>query len=353
MNRNLSGLRIGYIPYSETFERPGDRRRFCYYAAKRNIRFEIAKPDEVYDVLIATQKADLSVWSDYHRGNAKVIYDLADSYLTASRLDLKNLFRGLAKFVARQSRYLRLSHWKAIQTMCRRANAVICCTDEQQKEASQFCPNVHIILDFQTSVIRSGKTNYSSGEVFNFVWEGVPGNLNSFRAIRSVLERLKTKHKWAMHIVTDYEYHQYLGQYRRRRTRDMARCLFDNSYLYEWNEQMASVIISACDMALIPIPMDDSLSAGKPANKLLLFWRMGVPVVVSAIPAYASMMKRAGLPMACRTPQEWEDTLERYIRDPAARKEAGQRGKDFAEEYYGEKQILALWDDLLNSVLSR
>jgi glycosyltransferase involved in cell wall biosynthesis len=156
-----------------------------------------------------------------------------------------------------------------------------------------------------------------------------------------------------MHIVTDYEYYQYLGQYRRRRTRDMARCFFDNSYLYEWNEQMASVIIGACDMALIPIPMDDPLAVGKAANKLLLFWRMGVPVVVSATPAYASLMERAGLRMACRTPEEWEDTLERYIRDPAARKEAGQRGKDFAEEYYGEKNILALWDDLFHSVLSR
>jgi hypothetical protein len=59
---------------------PGDLRRFGYYAEKRKIKYEIADPSETYDLVFLTQSADLSVWSDYQRGNCKVIYDFIDSY---------------------------------------------------------------------------------------------------------------------------------------------------------------------------------------------------------------------------------------------------------------------------------
>jgi len=32
----------------------GDRRRFCRYAGQRNIRFELARPSEAYDVVVVT-----------------------------------------------------------------------------------------------------------------------------------------------------------------------------------------------------------------------------------------------------------------------------------------------------------
>ncbi|MBU4220130.1 MAG: hypothetical protein KKA10_00645 [Euryarchaeota archaeon] len=348
---DMNGLRIGYVPYSDKLDQPGDRRRFCYYANKRNIAFEIAKPSESYDLVVVTESGDLSVWSDYHKGNAKIIYDFIDSYLAIPRWDAKGLLRGLAKYVAGQSKYLRLDHWKTLQVMCRRADAVICSTEEQKQDILQFCQNVHIILDIHSTVMRVVKTDYSAGDVFNLVWEGLPHNIQSFYEIKDVLESLKRKYKIALHIVTDLEYGQYLGKYPKLHTANIASKLFDDVYLYEWNEQICSAIISACDMGLIPIPLDNPLASGKPENKLLLFWRMGMPTVVSATPAYSRAMHRCGLPMACRTQQEWQETLERYIVDESARRDAGQRGKAFAEYYYSEEKILAQWDNLIASVL--
>jgi hypothetical protein len=56
-----------------------------------------------------------------------------DLYLSMPRTDPKGLLRGLVKFVAGQSRRLRLDHWKALDEMCRRADAVICSTEEQRR----------------------------------------------------------------------------------------------------------------------------------------------------------------------------------------------------------------------------
>ena len=54
-------LRIGYVPYSNDMTKPGDRRRFCYYAKKRNIKFEIAQPSKDYDVVVLTEGADSTI----------------------------------------------------------------------------------------------------------------------------------------------------------------------------------------------------------------------------------------------------------------------------------------------------
>lgn len=348
---NLNDLRIGYVPLSDKLDKPGDRRRFCYYANKRSIAFEIAKPSESYDLVVVTEGGDLSVWSDYHKGNAKIVYDFIDSYLAIPRWDPKGLLRGLAKYVAGQSQYLRLDHWKAIQAMCQRADAVICSTDEQKQDILQFCQNVHIVLDIHSTVTRVVKTNYSAGDVFNFVWEGLPQNILSFYEIKDVLESLKRNYKIALHIVTDLEYGQYLRKYRKRRTVDIARKLFDNIYIYEWNEQLCSAIISACDMALIPFPLSDPMYKGKPENKLLLFWRMGVPVVTSTSPAYIRAMQGCGLPMTCLTTDDWIRLLEYYMGDEEARRDAGQRGLAYANEHYSEETILKRWDDVFASVL--
>lgn len=110
MNVNLNKLKIGYTPYSSNFSQPGDQRRFCYYAAKRDINFEIAEPSGNYDIVIVTERGDISVWSAYKKGSTKVIYEFIDSYLAILRYDLKGIFRGLAKYVTGENRPLILNY---------------------------------------------------------------------------------------------------------------------------------------------------------------------------------------------------------------------------------------------------
>ena len=349
---DLSQLRIGYVPYNERFDQIGDWGRFYHYAKKRNLTFEIAKPTETYDVVIVTQGGDISVWANYHKGHAKVVYDIVDAYLTIPRSDVKGVLRGLAKFVAGQSRRLRLDHWKAIQDMCRRSDAVVCNTGDLRRMVLEFCRNVHMILDVDVGMTRSVKDDYGAGDVFNFVWQGLPQNVRFFHEIQDVLRSIQAKRRIALHIVAPLEFRQYMNKYHLQRTYDIARRIFNGAYVYDWNKGLLSRIITACDMALIPIPLDDAFASGKSANKLLIFWRMGMPTIVSSTPAYSEAMDHVGLPMACRTPQEWNETLDQYMSDEDARRDAGQRGRAFAEEHYGEEKILGQWDDVFASVIS-
>jgi hypothetical protein len=350
---DFSNLRIGYTPFDPAMRHPADRRRFCHYANIRNLRLEIAQPGRDYDVVVVTEAADISVWNRGRRGQQpKVIFELIDSYLAVPRLDPYALFRGIAKFAFGQNRHLMLDYANGLRTMCRRADAVVCSTPEQRKDIDSLCKNVHVVLDFQDNEVLNQKTSYSSGEIFNFVWEGMAQNLDTFSVISDVLESIAKRRRIAIHAVTDLEFGRYLGgRLLKTSTLQYARKISPHFCLYQWNQALFSSIVTSCDLALIPLPLDRPLYYGKPENKLLLMWRMGMPAVVSATPAYSRALQGCGLlDMACRTGQEWENALLHYMNSEDARREAGLSGKRFAMAEYSEQKLIEKWDGVINSL---
>lgn len=57
--------------------------------------------------------------------------------------------------------------------------------------------------------------------------------------------------------------------------------------------------------------------------------------------------------MACTTHEDWRATLERYISDEEARKNAGQKGKAFVERCHSEEKLLAKWDEVFQLILGK
>lgn len=351
MNR-LQNLRIGYIPVNPSFAAPGDRRRFCYYAAKRDLQFEIARPSEIYDIVILTQSADISLWNRYPRGRTKIVFDFIDSYLSIPKFDPKGLLRGFSKFATGQNRRLLLNYKHGLEQMCRRADAVICSTQDQKRRIVSLCPKVFRILDFHGTVVRTHKQNYATDGVFHFVWEGLPSSLSHLLEIKSALQELQKTRRFVIHAITDLEYGRYLGgRFIKRSTLEDARKIWPGMYLYAWNEQTFSAVACNCDLALIPIPLQEPICAGKPENRLLLFWRMGIPALVSSTAAHRDVIQESGIDMSCASQQEWVEALQHYMSDQRAREEAGRRGRAFVEEKCSEEKGLERWDEVLQSVL--
>jgi glycosyltransferase involved in cell wall biosynthesis len=345
---SLRDLRIGYVPYDDTLRLPGDSRRFVYYAEKRGLEFEIADPKKEYDLVVLSGRTDISVWNHYPK--AKLVYDLIDSYLAIPRSDVKGCLRGLFKFVSRQSRYLQLNYWKAIGAMCARADAVVCSTHEQRADIMRYCANVHVILDAHMGVTRSTKTNYGVHTPFKLVWEGLPHTLDSLTLIQPALERLCQKYPIELHVITDREHYRYLSQFYKVSTQKKLHKIFPTAHFHDWTASNFARVACECDLAVIPLQLSDPFASGKPENKLLLFWRMGIPVITSATPAYVRAMQGAGLNLTIRDERGWDTAIEKLMQNEALRHQAGRLGKDYTEQQYSEAMLLAKWDSLFESL---
>ena len=343
-------IRIGYVPCSTdaAFSHPADYRRFVGYARARGLSFEVARWDEKYDLVILTGHADISIWRNYPHG--KVVYDLIDSYLAIPWTDVKGCLRGVAKFISRQHRQLQVSYWAAIRNMCRRSDAVICTTDVQRSSILPFCENVHVLLDQHGTVASAVKENYKKGDPIKLVWEGLASNIDQLGTIRSVLRELGRRYQIELNVVTDLEGFRFLGKFGKVSSSRLVERIFDRVKVHKWDKNTFAAIITGCDIALIPIDFGNLGAVGKPENKLGLLWRMGMPVVTSATPAYIRAMSEAGQVLTCRTDAEWTEKLEQLILDEQARREAGEGGRKYALCRFDEAQIHSQWDAVFRSV---
>ena len=88
----------------------------------------------------------------------------------------------------------------------------------------------------------------------------------------------------------------------------------------------------------------------KPDNKLVLLWKLGMPVLTGATPAYRRAMAAADLEMVCETEGEWTARLTELAEAPAQRlAEIARRGHDHALGAYGEAAFRAPFDRMFSS----
>jgi glycosyltransferase involved in cell wall biosynthesis len=343
-------MRIGYAPYSPALNQPGDRRRFPFYASRRGLDFELADPRSTYDLVVLTPRADLQTWSRYRPGRCKVVFDIVDSYLEIPRANPKAVLRGPAKFLGGEARHPFFSYRRALERMIERSDATTCATPEQAAAAAQLCSNVHAILDFQSDLIGCIKRDYAASSPFHVVWEGLAHNVRWFSEIARPLKEVGRRYPLILHLITTLEYREFMQRFWRRQTARMAARYADDVRIYQWSREMLSVIATACDLAVIPLPLDRPLEGSKPESKLILFWRMGMPTLTSSTPAYARTMRDAGQSLHCKSEEEWVDSLLRLVEEEDTRAHVGQAGREFAERRYGDERLLHAWDAVFDSL---
>ena len=346
---NFLDMRVGWV-VGRYMNHPAVRWRFGAYAKLRGIVPVEAPPQGSYDLVWLSQAADYTRWSKYPRSGAKLIVDLCDDYLSESAFTPKDTARELGKFIFRQHANLRFSFYRVVEAMCRRADAVVVGSDIQMEHVKPFCSQVVKILDIHTDSLGPRKSDYRSGEIFNIGWEGFPAPEN-LATIMPMLCRLGEKHKLALHIVTapkQYRLRNHFGRDVRRALEKVCRGV--RFYLYDWHSAMVSRILTGCDLAIIPLDMTDKFNLGKPANKLVFFWQLGVPVIASALQSYITEMEECGTVMYCRNQTEWYDMLERYFGSESARREAADRAAKYVDNKYSESRITGEWDKLIRNL---
>lgn len=342
--------KISVVPLSNNNSAPGDRRRFVGYMKLKKIKFSNYCKNRKSKIIFLTQAADITDW--VKDKFSFLIYDLTDSYLSIDKTNLKGWLRGLAKFFVKQHKYLYFNYWKLLGNMCKRADMVICSTREQKKKISKYNKNVHIILDYKDVNINTFKKNYTiKGPKFKIVWEGLPQNIYLLNTIAKVIINLSKKYNIQMIVLSDLKYNYFLNKFWHIDSQKQLLNIFKNNKIFklkEWKMNEYFKTILNCDLAVIPTDIDDKFISGKPENKLLLFWRLGLPVLTTNSVAYTRAMKSAQLKNLCSNELEWYNKIEKMIKMQSFRKYCGIKGRRFANTYYSNQVLTRQWNKIID-----
>ncbi len=340
---------IGYVPHGLDMERPMDRRRFPRYAAMRELPFEIVSGWESHDIIVLSPRADVTRWVDAP-SNKLIVVDLPDAVLAEQR-GLKRSLRGLAKWVAGETHRPVFDYHRAVERLLERADAVVCSTEEHAMKIARRSKNVHPITDLLGEIECLSPRLRRSCQL-DIVWEGLTATLPGLRLVAPVLRDLAREFEVRLHLVTDLFAPRHMNRFLPRRTEDLVADWGVDIRLYQWSTDTLTEVARDCDLAVVPVDLTNPMAVGKAENRMVIFWRLGLPVVASASPANLRAASLAGLQdqVLCSTAEDWRRTLMNLYARPDNRLAIASAGQAVALTKYSEETLAQRWDRLFESL---
>jgi hypothetical protein len=294
VNRPLSSARIGYAGYSADCRAPGDRRRFSAYAEQKGLNYERARLGGCYDLVLVTHNGDITGWTDRKRrdgGAFRFVFELVDSYFVQNGRARRRL-KGLGRRALGTDSRLSSDFMKTLVRACETADAVVCSTEEQRETIRRYNPSVFLSFDWFGGDLGAPKKDYERGEKLKIVWEGQAVTLENLVALREPLNHLRDRIE--IHVVTDPVLRRWFGRFGATDSRRILAGIEAPVVFHPWERESFSTLITSCDLAVIPIDTAQAMMRGKPENKLVLLWQLGMPVLTSSTPRMSAPWPQPG-----------------------------------------------------------
>ena len=349
----MKKLKIGYIPILKDMSHPADRRRLVFWTKNRGheIITDLSLP---HDVVVISERADIGRWSRKVYG-APRIFDLIDGYLEPMSAG-NDLLRGYAKFATGQTTGSIRRFSKQVEKLCSSAQGVICSTPEQRTSILRFNSNVHPILDSHDEfpLLAPRIVPIDNKEIALF-WEGLPFTLSNLSILEDGLKDIEPSVSIKLLVATDSTYPKYLGKYLARDTSKYIQKSFPalslkiNTIPWSAGGVMDSAIIS--DLGILPVSIIEPMNDYKAENRLLIMWRLGLPVLASPTKAYSRVFNSIGSEGICAGTQNWVKQIENFTKDREPFLDQIRLGQEYLSEHHSKEKLLHYWDTAIRSVL--
>ncbi len=346
---NLSYNKIGYVPYLPDLSQPGDRRRFPYFAKRKNIEFEVALPGRNYDIILLTAPSDLSLWMEYKKKNpqTKFLFEMVDSLVFHPGLYSK-LFKGVGRYLIKKESSLHFNYTKLLLEWIKVADVVICSNTVLRNYVLALNRNAIVSPDYLESEYAISKSDYNISGKMKIVWEGLGVVLPHFLAYKKLFESINDFCE--LHVITNSTY-PVLPKVWYRHVNKFLDKLPISTHYHLWASDTHNKILANGDCAIIPLDKNNQFGWNKPANKLVSFWFAGLPTIVSATPAYKEIMQQAGSDLLCDNIGEWIQKLKwLYNLSADERKSLALRNLSFVKENYSDQKLDEVWESVFRMI---
>ena len=349
---------VWYSAQSRDLTHPVDRRRFPWWAAARGVRLQTEGSVQDVELSVLTPMGNLPYWLRLRARNPdlRLIFDMVDGYLAESKGGLRGHLRSLERVWSRRFSLTTREYKYWLQRVLQEADAVVVGSIEQADEARQFNANALSVADWHGEYPELPLSQPADESPLTLLWEGQGVTLKHLLRLAPALSHLAKEVGQVQLVVVSSMTTPKLGdRYFARATESLLRKMRSDRVdvrLVPWSTRAVADESRKAHLAVIPITPDDQFALMKPENKLLIYWRLGLPTLVSSTPSYTRVMNRAQVPGLCLNWQDWIDQASEVAQSQSAREVHVERGKSYLKQWHQDKQLLATWDEAVTIALS-
>lgn len=165
-------------------------------------------------------------------------------------------------------------------------------------------------------------------------WTGGGGNVAYLRSIEKVLSKIANLHSIRLKVISS-----------------MPLQLSEVEVEFvPWDRDSEYREICSFDIGIMCLP-DNPYTRGKAGFKLLLYMAAGIPSVASAVGMNNDIVKHGKTGFLAGDERQWQDCLERLIRDPSLRRDMGARARVYVARKYDYSVWAPVFMDILTHVV--
>lgn len=340
-------LRIGYFANSSDLSAAGDRRRLVFWAQQRGHLLKVNSCTNV-DVVVLTGGGIYPKLQ--HLENIPLIIDLPDSYAVRDHV-IKDYLRSVVRSAKRQKTcdFIRFSEF--ILDIIRRADLVVTSSVEQSQNIP-FAKNVRNILDFHHEFPDLIKQKPPQAP-FSFFWEGQTHSLKKVSDLRYV-HRVNSEAIREICLITN-KTHPLISNNIKVPTIIAFPDLFLQKSIHldlvPWSLQNVVTTAKKSDISFIPVNRLNVISYLKPENRILISWRLGLPVIATRTPSHLRLQKNIECEFTYDTLDELNYLVDRFIQEPTLVMQQINEGKSYLARTHTSQLLLKSWDEAIESTL--
>ena len=270
-----------------------------------------------------------SLFERLTRARAKaLVYDIEDNVLGAieSSVDHPN---PLIKLLRGRQKYLHL---------IRTADHVI--TSSPFLNDTCLGLNEHRACTYISSSIDAERfqpaTPYSNDQPVVVGWTGTFSSKVYLDLLREVFQRLAAKVPYKLRVIGNFEY-------------DLPGVDLE---VVQWSAAEEVAQLQALDVGVYPLPIDDWV-LGKSGLKAIQYMAFALPCVATEVGTTPMLIRDGENGLLVKTEAEWEEALERLIRDPALRRKLGEAARKDAVANYSLTAIAGLYRAVIEAAANR
>lgn len=344
-------LRIHYSPYRSDCSHASDRRRLLHWAKYRQVKISI-DPHTAFDILYANVNTPIIQMERAKESGKEIYFEIVDGYHAQDNLLRDWLRKGLRNVSERHFFELK-TFSQSIREKCKLADKVIAPNIEISADLLTYSSEVHTILDFHEEFpFRSRRPRK---DLFSkLIWEGQTFTLSGLLSIQGQLVNLKRDHpNLEITVITDLKSPMLRGKYIQvdtsERLKELYKSFGNDLTVHPWSVDGVISKTEKGGVAMLPLKSGEYLSKHKPENRLLIMWRLGLPVIASNIPSYIRVMNAAGLDRGyCSSDVDWYNRINEFLDDPNLCYENLKLGQEYIKQHHNESILMGKWDTLFS-----